>query len=351
MQHIVFVDTTHPSGYDFTTLEQKALGGTETSLLRTAKILTKNYFVSIYQKNGNRLKQKNIQFFNHLNYFNKDKPFTFIVLRNFKTLKKLQSIYTNSHFFLWIHTYKNTEYAFKKILLHPKKFSVVTNSATHAKHTENILNKSLPGRFINLFKGKSSVYFCYNPVPKPSLNTVPRNKNKLLFLSAPNKGLTQVLNSFYWLYEKKPELQLFIADPGYRNSQIIPKHPGIQLLGSISHQQVMQELASSLCLYYPQTVFAETFGLIYAEANAAGTPVLAHNIGSAREILDSENPLIDANNYPQILATLESWQKNLPLVNYNNYFAENHIAKQWQKLLDQSDSISESKSIDNELIQ
>ena len=335
MPHIVFVDVTHPKAYDFDTLEQQALGGTEASLLRTARILAQDHRISIYQKSRKQTHTDGgVQFLDQEQWENLEQPDVIVVLRQFKTIQALHHRFPKSRLLLWIHTYKNTEYALKKLLIAKNSFAVICNSQTHAKHTDRLLNSAFLGRFLGVFKGSIPVHFCYNPIPQFKVDNPTRNNNKLLFLSSPNKGLDQVLECFHWLHQKKPDLHLYIANPGYRADAEIADHPGITILGNLPHNEVLHHLATSLCLFYPQQVFAETFGLIYAEANAVGTPVIAHDIGSAREILHPNNPIIDANDYPKILQAIEQWQQQPPSVNYNMDFSDEAIQQQWQQLLE-----------------
>jgi glycosyltransferase involved in cell wall biosynthesis len=50
--------------------------------------------------------------------------------------------------------------------------------------------------------------------------------------------------------------------------------PGVELLGQLEHSRVLDLIASSVGLIFPSKWY-ETFGLVYLEALAAGTPVLA----------------------------------------------------------------------------
>ena len=51
MTRILFADTTHPKPYDFQDLAAQAMGGTESSLLRTAAILQRNgHQITVFQQ-------------------------------------------------------------------------------------------------------------------------------------------------------------------------------------------------------------------------------------------------------------------------------------------------------------
>ena len=52
------------------------------------------------------------------------------------------------------------------------------------------------------------------------------------------------------------------------------------------------EVRSALCVFYPNFVLPETFGLVFAEASAVGTPVLTHDCGAASEVLADPRQLL-----------------------------------------------------------
>lgn len=337
MARILFVDTTHPKPYDFDTLAAHATGGTESSLLRTAALLAdREHGVTVYQQSRDEvIQQQGIQFIGPQQLSTTQPPDHVVILRKFPQLLVFQKQFPKAQFHLWVHTYKNWEYVLKRGIRLARPWQLITNSQTHAKHCNKLLHKGLLGRFYNLFKTPISIKTCYNPIPA-SLAQQPaqqRDLNKLLFLSAPNKGLKQVLRTFQQINRHLKDLKLCVANPGYREDQ--PQDiPNVHYLGALPADQVKQHLATSLCVFYPQDSFAETFGLIYAEANAQGTPVLAHDIGAAREILHPNNPLINAEDNYQITKTLVHWQRQLPDVSYRTEFDTPAVYRQWVDALE-----------------
>jgi len=336
MSHILFADTSHPKPYDFGDLVAHAMGGTESSLLRTAKILSdKAHQVTVFQQHRNHaLEQHGIQFIGPQELSKLNQPEHVIVLRKFPQLIAFQRQFPNAQFHLWIHTYKNWEYVLKRGIRLKQSWQLITNSKTHATHCDKILNQGLFGTIYNWLTPKVSIKTCYNPIPTPltTSKTEQRDINKLLFLSAPNKGLDQVLKTFQQINQHLRDLKLYIANPGYRKDQ--PENlPNVHYLGALPPAEVKQHIATSLCVFYPQNTFAETFGLIYAEANALGTPVLAHDIGAAKEILHPNNTLINANDKYQITKTLVNWQRKLPSVSYRDDFDAPAIYQQWAAAL------------------
>ena len=97
---------------------------------------------------------------------------------------------------------------------------------------------------------------------------------------------------------------------------------------------MMQHVRESLCIFYPQESFSETFGLIYAEANAHETAIIASDIGAAREIMSDNNQPIDVSDTKVIIKTLKMWQKNYPNIAYDNKFSRENIRNQWTDILD-----------------
>lgn len=120
----------------------------------------------------------------------------------------------------------------------------------------------------------------------------------------------------------------------------------------------MQE---SLCTFYPNCVYPETFGLVLAESNAVETPVLTHCIGAAPEVFGDprqfvqENFCILGNRLPAKFASFEhridelfcalgayrpyirrilSWKDgDRPDVRLNEAFRMENVARCWRQEL------------------
>lgn len=312
------------------------MGGTESSILRTAEILqNQGHDVAICQHSR---KENAVQ--NHITFHSQtsSQADTFdhvVVLRKLPQLIKYQKQFPTARFYLWLHTYKNREFALKRLIKTPKPFTVIGNSLTHQEHLDQCLHGGWLGRLLNLFRAKKiEVKHAYNPIPKfwADLQTHDKNMNQIMFISAPNKGLEQVLKYFQILKQSTPDLKLLVANPGYRDD-LDEQIDGVELLGALPQKALLTKVAHSLCVFYPQTSFAETFGLIYAEANAVGTAVLAHDIGSAREILHPNNELVDGHDIEAITEQVKLWQQELPDVSYRTEFDEAAIYHQWQNNL------------------
>jgi glycosyltransferase involved in cell wall biosynthesis len=77
---------------------------------------------------------------------------------------------------------------------------------------------------------------------------------------------------------------LVVGNPGYKRMRAVQR-AGVELLGPQPQTRIHAEVRSALCTFFPNFVIPETFGLVYAESHALGTPVLTHDCGAAREIV------------------------------------------------------------------
>jgi glycosyltransferase involved in cell wall biosynthesis len=132
----------------------------------------------------------------------------------------------------------------------------------------------------------------YNPVDddlKPDGSEV--DTAKLVFFSSPNKGLALTLDAFQAARRVMPDLRLRVGSPGYKSlrragmESVDGKIDGVEWLGALPHARILAEVRTALCVFYPNFVLPETFGLVLAEAKAVGTPVLTHDCGAAAEVL------------------------------------------------------------------
>src|SRR5207248_4965139 len=120
----------------------------------------------------------------------------------------------------------------------------------------------------------------YNPVDDRLVpDGSPVDPTKLVFFSSPNKGLLFTLDAYRALRRSIPDLRLCVANPGYRQypqARLV----GVEWLGSLPHARIIAETRTALCTFSANFVIPETFGLVFAESRAVGTPVLTHDCGA-----------------------------------------------------------------------
>lgn len=132
----------------------------------------------------------------------------------------------------------------------------------------------------------------YNPVDDAlAPNGAAVDLSKLVFFSSPNKGLAFTLDAFHAARRAMPDLRLAVGSPGYKSlrrahlQRVAAGIDGVEWLGPLPHHRILAEVRTALCVFYPNCVLPETFGLVLAEANAVGTPVLTYECGAAAEVL------------------------------------------------------------------
>jgi hypothetical protein len=144
----------------------------------------------------------------------------------------------------------------------------------------------------------------YNPVDDGIVpDGTPVDPCKLVFFSSPNKGLRFTLDAFRALRRRMPDLRLCVGNPGYKSLAAGPV-AGVEWLGSLPHARVLAEARSALCTFSANFVIPETFGLVFAESRALGTPVLTHDCGAAREVLGDPRQLLPVGGAQRAYETL-----------------------------------------------
>ncbi|MDB5437627.1 MAG: glycosyl transferase family 1 [Caulobacteraceae bacterium] len=178
-----------------------------------------------------------------------------------------------------------------------------------------------------------AIHVVHNPIDDELAPDGETDPDKLVFNSSPHKGLAQVLQHFGALRARHPRLRLHVANPGYHPTPDL-KLPGVYVNGSMSHPQLIAHTRDAHCLFYPNPAYPETFGLVYAEANALGVPALTHPIGAAAEVLADDRQLVDGLDSGAVIARFETWlDQGRPVVGRRDAFALGRIVGQWRDLL------------------
>ncbi|MGC1730330.1 MAG: glycosyltransferase family 4 protein, partial [Steroidobacteraceae bacterium] len=148
------------------------------------------------------------------------------------------------------------------------------------------------------------VHRIYNPVDDGLVpDDAAIDPDKLVFFSSPNKGLKFTLDAFRALRRRMPQLRLCVGNPGYRDLPA-QRLDGVEWLGSLPHARIVAEARTALCTFSANFVIPETFGLVFAESHAVGTPVLTHDCGAAAEVLADREQLLPVGAAPRVYETL-----------------------------------------------
>ena len=143
----------------------------------------------------------------------------------------------------------------------------------------------------------------------------------------PRKGLAVLLEALPKIVEEIPNLRVLVAGPGNPQDfhKLVPTElrERITFLGRISELEKAQ-FFKSISLYIAPNTGSESFGIILAEAMAAGTPIVASNLPAFTQLLDdgesgaifeSENPNSLAQTVLNLLAN-EKARSSLAIAGY-----------------------------------
>lgn len=323
---IAIIDPCSAAGYDLPDIANGGLGGTEATVLRIATVLRHEFDVSHFQSGRSYRRLSAVGRLLALSDMKHEGGSAcVIVINRWKLAVKLRKRYPEIPIFLWLHVYPGRHNRRMGAALKEAGITVVCVSRTHHDCLSEFLGE----------EHTPELRVIYNPVDddlRP--DKTPRDPNRLLFASSPHKGLAQVFDQFATLRASLPEMTLAVADPGYLQWDVGPMPEGVVFLGPLSHPALIRQMRRALCLFYPQSTFAETFGLVLAEANAVGTPVLVHRgLGANDEIVADPRQRVNGDDPREILQRIHTWRRSPPSVSGNPAFRLNEVARQWSELL------------------
>lgn len=325
-RHVAIVDPCCGAGYSPASLAQGGLGGTEATVLRIAAALSAKGKMSHFQKHRDHPETTDAGQMRPLSdAFLPNVAQTFVVINSWKVACKLRKHHPQARIFLWLHIHPGRHNRPMAAALALANITVICVSKSHAAHMRAFLGNP----------ATLCLDYIYNPIADDLFpDATPRDPNRLLFASAPHKGLAQVFAQFQAARAEIPDLTLAVADPGYLAWDTGPVPDGVTFLGTLPHDALIAEMRQAHCLFYPQTTFAETFGLVLAEANAVGLPVLVHrDLGANAEIVGDLDQCINGHDLSHILARLRQWRATPPLTRANPEFRLSNVARRWAEIL------------------
>lgn len=147
----------------------------------------------------------------------------------------------------------------------------------------------------------------YNGIKVEDFHSKYKNdqRDSLLFIGrlCKDKGTAEALD-----IAKQLNLPITVAgkvdknDESYFEQEVKPRlaNGDANFIGEVNHDQKVELYGKALAVVYPIN-FNEPFGLVMAEALAAGTPVMAFDRGSVREILDDPKTAIIGSSVEQLV--------------------------------------------------
>lgn len=278
---LAFVDMSAPRPYSLESLSNEGIGGSESSLVRVAEAL-----------NGMVLQHNRTQPAGR--YLPLETPVTATHVVAFREpAVALEAIrrFPEARVVLWLQDLCGEDSnRGKRILAAAPELAragvrILGVSRFHRDQIRACLQSGGYGNSI-------PVGYVYNPVDVEPTEIRPFDRDQLIFFSSPHKGLSYTITVFKYLKRRIPSLRLIVGNPGYMPDLDLSV-PGVTVLGALPQRSILQHASESLCTLMPNYIFAETFGCVLAESNAVGTPVLAHPIGAAAEVLGGNEQIVD----------------------------------------------------------
>jgi glycosyltransferase involved in cell wall biosynthesis len=274
MSTVLFYDPSCQQPYDTRTLHAQALGGTEATLVRVADAL--GAWVMQHNRTEDWQRYRRPQRLPGITHV--------IVNRDSRALPFVQQHYPGARVYLWLHD-----------RLHPRarraRWLAATVPLLRASEVTAVCVSDWQRRGVEATLRSLGVaervraLTLYNPVDdelRPDGTAV--DPEKLVFFSSPNKGLYFALDAFRALRRAMPRLRLAVGNPGYKALPAL-QGAGVELLGAQPQSRMHLQVRSALCTFFPNFLIPETFGLVFAESHALGTPVLTCDCGAAAEIV------------------------------------------------------------------
>jgi glycosyltransferase involved in cell wall biosynthesis len=325
LPRIGILDPCCAAPYGPASLTDGGLGGTEATVLRVALALRGAFAMRLFQKpRGTAEAVAGLDLAPAGAALRPGAADAFLVINSWKVALRLRRAHPHTPIGLWLHVFPGRHNRAMGPALAGAGIGVTCVSASHARALRGFAGADV------------QIGHVWNPLA-PGLvpDATPRDPDLLLFASAPHKGLAEVYARFRTLRARLPSLRLEVADPGYLAWDAGTPPAGVRPLGTLRHADLVARMRRALCLFYPQTRFAETFGLVMAEANAVGTPVLVQaGLGANDEVVADPAQRIDATDDALIAARIAAWRAGYPSVSGNPGFALDRVAQDWRRLLE-----------------
>ena len=314
---ILILDPVCNRPYDPAVLASVGLGGTEATVVRIAEALKAlGHCVIVAQHN----RSSSVSGYARLAPgVMSQKWDSIIVLRDASLLSHVRAKQPNVPLYLWCHDHPSPQLGAHGAVIRRTRTKVLGVSVWHRDR----LRECLPG---------ADVSHIYNPIVVNESPCQPAPR-KLAFTSSPHKGLDLALRIFGKLRQVDGDWALHVFNPGYLPSA--EQHiEGVVWHGPTAHHRVMSHVADCVALLHPNTVFPETMGIVTAEANAVGTPVLCHPLGATPEIVNGSWQLVDCGQADLVIDTLVLWRNTLPRTVGKLEFTLPEVMKRWTKTLE-----------------
>ena len=324
MMRLTILDPNAPKPYTTDPASLAGLGGTEMTVASVARALARDARIEIRQKAREIAALDDGIRFLPMGWKETIAADAIIVINSWKAAVACRSANPDARIYLWVHNVPGRHNRKMGRALRRAGVEIICVSNSHARNLAEFLGDEAP-----------AIGHIYNPVPDElAPRGLTHDPDLLIFASAPHKGLREVYRAFSTLRTTLPSLRLAVANPGYMAWDAGPVPNGVEILGRKPKERLWRSMEQALCLFYPQTSFAETFGIVLAEANAVGCPVLVHKgLGANDEVPSSAEQVIDCTDPDLLLRTVRAWRERRPVVSVRPEFRLSAVADEWRRCL------------------
>ena len=333
---IAFIDSEYPQAYDGMSVQQRACGGAEASLARAAHALAQaGCAVVVFQRGRERVAVVSGVWYLPLSHWAHHASPLDVVVHQRQTTHLLDAVarFPQARQIYWSHNFFENVVAREAAALAASGAWVVGVSDYHVARLRAVFRReghwALARRTQRVYNLVDEAFQAQGLLPDPHL---------ISFTSAPNRGLDEALRVVAQLRQRDARFRLQLFTPSY------VRPPRLDSAVVVANAQLApaaltKAVAPSLAVLQPNLNMPETFGLVYAEANALGVPVLTHHHGAAFEVLRKPSQVINAHHTEAMVDRLWAWsQGQRPQVQAQADFQAPAVVAAWLRLMRQPEA-------------
>ena len=334
MTRLLFIDPTTSHPYQPRTLYDRAVGATSTSVVRVAEGLAqRGHRVTVAQCHRSWPSRSPggvayVPFAFYGSWTHLPSADAVVVVEQHKVLPRVRRQFSEARLALWLRDVPGRRRRSLGATAAEADATVVCLSDAHRAAVRDLLDGA---------DGWARTARIHDPVDDTAVpdGTAP-DASKLVAVAGPSGGLSEVLAAFAHVRERRPTARLYVVGEG-RVEGGLPA--GVVPLGPLPHREVMRHVREAFALFHPQAGAEVVSGRLFAEANAVGTPVLAHAHAAVREALAESagdgRQLVDARDGTAAARRLEQWwAEGRPAVTCPLALRTHRVVADWERLLE-----------------
>ena len=327
---ILFLDTATPRPYS---MVDDAPGGTEMTVVRVATGLAeRGHSVTVAQRGRvdalqafTKIDGPSVRYAPIRPMWIPEEVDALVVLRRPEAIAPAIQLCKPKKVILWCHDFNQDHVAGYAQQLVDTKTTVLCVSSHH----EGVFQTALERTGLDV-----DFDAIYPPIDDGlAADSTPFSSFRLLFGCSPHKGLDRAILAFREIYRRDSRFELIVTNPGYYQTVAV-NEPNVHVIGTLPNSKMIEEMRHALCMFHPNDVFPETFGIVHAEAHAVGVPVLAIRHGATGEVVQDSRELMDEFDPNLIADRVISWSNgNRPVVRGRDEFRLRNVLDRWEDVL------------------